>query len=271
MALCNFATLKLLPENKTQPRIAPRIAIVHSAAGRGSLYNFWLKGSSLECHFWVSEKGVIEQYMDTQVRADANYKANDFAISIETESSPSATERWTPAQAAALVKLIDWICKTHGIPREMTKTWDGRGLGYHIQFGSPGAWTPVNKSCPGPARIAQFKVEIVPAVAKAGKVTPKKVGFAPGDSGTGVAFIQECMNILHKERINAKGQSGGKKLLITDPAVFGPKTAEAVRETKRFGDVMNRLAGGKGIKVNGLADQDFLDIISYWVPKVQGK
>lgn len=274
MAICSFAVQKLLPESKTQPRIAPRIAIAHSAAGKGSLYGYWLTGSTLECHFWISEEGVIEQYMDTQVRADANYKANDFAISIETESSVSATERWNPKQAAALIKLTDWICKAHGIPRSLTKTWDGSGLGYHIQFGAPGQWTPVSKSCPGPARIGQFKAEIVPAVAKLGNTKKPKVGFSLGDKGEGVAFIQACMNILHKQRINAKGKAGGGKLEINSPtklAYFGPRTEEAVRETKRFGDVMSKLSGGKGVKVNGLADKEFLDILSFWVPKVQGK
>ena len=165
MALCPFAAKMLLPESHTQPGIVPRIAILHSAASRGSLYNFFRNSSNLESHFWVSEAGRIEQYVDTNVRADANLDANGFAISIETESSPSATERWAPAQAAALVRLLDWICDEHRMPRRLTPTWDGSGIGYHIQFGAPGPWTPVAKSCPGPARIVQARNEIIPAVA----------------------------------------------------------------------------------------------------------
>lgn len=166
MALCPFASHKLLPESATQPKIIPRIVILHSAAGRGSLYNFFKNSSSLESHFWVSSTGVIEQYMDTNVRADANRHANGFAVSIETESTAAATERWTPEQAAAIVRLTDWLCSSYAIPRRLCDRWDGSGIGYHIQFGAPGPWTPVAKSCPGPARIAQMP-EIIAAVQKA--------------------------------------------------------------------------------------------------------
>lgn len=171
MALCPFATHKLLPESRTQPGIVPRVVIMHSAAGRGSLYNFFRTSSSLESHFWVSEKGVIEQYIDTATRADANRNANGFAISIETESSPSATEPWNPVQLAAIVRLVRWCCTEHRIPVRQTPAWDSSGIGWHIQFGAPGPWTPVAKSCPGPARIRQMPA-LIAAVAGAPKPTP---------------------------------------------------------------------------------------------------
>ena len=178
MSLCPFATRKLLPESHTQPAIAPRVAILHSAAGRGSLYGWFLNSSNLESHFWVSETGEIEQYMDTQVRADANLKANAFAVSIETESSPQATERWTPAQAAAIVRLLDWLCTEHpAIKRQQCPAWDGSGIGWHIMFGTPGPWTPVAKSCPGPARIAQARNEIIPAVVAGSTQPPPPKGW----------------------------------------------------------------------------------------------
>lgn len=173
MSLCPFASIRLLPESGTQPVIAPRIAILHSAAGRGSLYNFFLKSSPLESHFWVAESGLIEQYIDTNRRADANRNANGYAVSIETESSPSATERWNPVQAAAIVRLVDWLCTEHpNIKRRQCDKPDGSGIGWHIMFGTPGPWTPVAKSCPGPARIAQARDEIIPAVIAAGSTPP---------------------------------------------------------------------------------------------------
>ena len=162
------ATYRPIPEAYTQPKITARAVIVHSQAGRGSLYGWWLNPASkgLECHFWVSEAGRVEQYVPTDVRADANGEANAFAISIETESSPQATERWNPVQAAALTKLIDWCCTTHGIPRRQMATAYDSGLGWHVMFGAPGPWTSVRgKTCPGPARIPQFRDEIIPAVA----------------------------------------------------------------------------------------------------------
>lgn len=172
MAICPFAVQRLLPESATQPRIKPRVFIMHSAAGRGSLYNFFLNSSNLESHFWVGNDGTIEQYVDTEVRADANLKANSFAISVETESSPAATEPWTEAQAISLVRLGDWAATTHDIPRVQTPTWDGAGFGWHVMFGAPGPWTPVSKSCPGHARVEQAKNVIIPSIREAGRVLP---------------------------------------------------------------------------------------------------
>lgn len=177
MAVCPFATAKLLPESGTQPRITPRAVIMHSAAGRGSLHRFFARSSSLESHFWVSERGVIEQYIDTGRRADANRNANGFAISIETESSPAATEPWTPAQLAAIVRLVRWCCDTHAIPARQIPAWNSSGIGWHIQFGAPGPWTPVAKSCPGPARIRQMPALIAAVAGTTPKPPPNLGGF----------------------------------------------------------------------------------------------
>lgn len=176
-AIYPAATVRLLPEADTQPKIVPRCVIVHSQAGRGSLYGWWLSPESngLECHFWVSETGKVEQYMPTTIRADANGQANGYAISIETESSPEATERWTPAQAAALTDLIAWCCTTHRIPAAEMATPTGSGVAWHVQFGAPGPWTKVKgKTCPGPARIPQLRREIIPAVAARLAAPPAK-------------------------------------------------------------------------------------------------
>lgn len=229
MALYPAAKQMLLPESGSQPKITPRIAILHSAAGRGSLYKFFLNSSNLESHFWVSEAGVVEQYIDTGVRADANLHANSFAISIETESSPSATERWSPAQAAAIVNLLDWICKTHNIPRVLVPTWDGAGIGYHIQFGAPGKWTPVNKSCPGPERIKQTKNEIIPAVAK-GAVPVAKPWVAPEFPGytLKVGMVNKNVATL-KVLLIAAGYGDGVNVKGPAANVFGPGTGRAVQ------------------------------------------
>ena len=174
------ASWRPIPETHTQGRIRPRAVIVHSTAGRGSLYGWWLNPDSdgLEAHFWVAETGRVEQYVDTTVRADANGDANAFAISIETESSPAATERWTEAQARAIVDLIVWCCRTHGIPPRVMTSSTGSGLGWHVMFGAPGPWTKVRgKTCPGPARIPQFRGEVVPAVQRALGAQPQEDPF----------------------------------------------------------------------------------------------
>ncbi len=197
MALCPFATHKLLPESATQPHIAARAVVMHSAAGRGSLYNFFLRSSSLESHFWVGEDGRIEQYIDTARRADANRNANGFAISIETESSPAATEPWNAVQFMAIVRLVRWCCTEHRIPARNIPAWDSSGIGWHVQFGAPGPWTPVSKSCPGPARIRQMP-SLVAAVAAGGDTPPTT---PPTTGGTLMALTDdEQRELLAKVR-----------------------------------------------------------------------
>lgn len=161
------AKLQLIPESATQAHIVPRAIILHSAGGKGSLYGFWLNSSDLECHFWISETGVVEQYMSTTTRADANLHANSFAVSIETESTVTASEPWTQAQLDAIIKLCDWLCETHNIPREQIASPTGSGIGWHVMWGAPGDWTPARgKVCPGPRRIEQTQQIVIPAVAK---------------------------------------------------------------------------------------------------------
>lgn len=168
MAWCPFAIKRPLSENHTQGRIKPRAVVLHTAVSSAdSLYNFFQYNSDLESHFYVSEEGRIEQYMDTEIMADANKNANSFAVSIETEDG-AKIRPWTPVQLDALVRLVTWICDTHGIPKRQIPTAYGSGIGWHVQFGAPGPWTPVAKSCPGQPRIDQTRNELIPRVARGG-------------------------------------------------------------------------------------------------------
>lgn len=158
MARCPFASWD--PHGTTPGgAIKPRVAILHVAAVLG----FPKPHSGLEWHFWISLKGNIFQLVDTELRADANHLANSFAVSIETEGLGDG--KWTPAQIASILRLLRWLNQVHGIPLTVCKTWDGSGVGFHTQFGAPGKWTPVAKSCPGPNRKTQFWDTIVPALA----------------------------------------------------------------------------------------------------------
>jgi hypothetical protein len=169
MALCPGAVLKLLPANASQPRIRPRLIIKHTAVDgqtTTSLYDWWRNPSSrgLESHFYVAKDGTVEQYVDTEVRADANAQANGFAISIETwdgRAPDKPANPWTPAQLAALIRLDDWLCSTHGIPRQIAPSWDGAGIGWHSQFRQ---WSTSGTACPGQPRVDQIVHEIVPAL-----------------------------------------------------------------------------------------------------------
>lgn len=150
--------LRLLPENTTEPRITPRTVIYHSIVGSAeSAYRMFRDFSNLESHFIVDLDGAVWQLVDTGRQADANYKANDFAVSVETaDNGHPDTYPWTSAQLDSLVWLGLELARIHGIPRRRCPAWDEAGYGHHTMFGAPSQWTPVAKTCPGRARIAQF-------------------------------------------------------------------------------------------------------------------
>lgn len=181
MALYPEATHLLLPENATQRRIRPTQAIVHTAVdskAATSLYPYFSRGDvGAETHFFVRTTGQIEQYMDTEVMANANRFADVRAISIETEDDGDPEGNpWTGAQMIALTLLLDWICRTHGIPPVRVPAWDAPGIGWHSMWGfkdpenlkgvlpdSP--WTMYRgKTCPGRTRITQFLEVVLPSL-----------------------------------------------------------------------------------------------------------
>lgn len=158
MARCDFATWN--PAGATPGgKIDPRVVIFHVTAGLGNAKPH----NGLEWHFEVSLSGALEQQVDTNLSAAANYKANPFAISVETEGKGEGF--WTDAQLDMLVRLSEWCLAIHPkITRQRCPTWDGSGFGYHIMFGTPGKWTPVAKACPGPNRIKQFDDVLLPRI-----------------------------------------------------------------------------------------------------------
>lgn len=166
MALCPFAKHKLIAPGSNDPRITPRAAILHvDAGGARTLFSFFrYRSGGIESHFHVPWIGKIEQYRDTDWQADANYHANDFAISIESQGF--AGGKWTRRQLRKIERLLVWLHETHpDIALRVIPEWDSSGVGYHVMFGSPGPWTPVSKSCPGPERIKQFFAVLQPWMA----------------------------------------------------------------------------------------------------------
>ena len=168
----DLAVKKPLPEAESQPRIEPRLVIVHTMDGTLlGTDNLFRTQSVFESHFGVGGPtdgadldGVIFQWMDTDRQADANRNANGFAVSIETSDGGDPDRPWSPKQLDALVRLIGALCDHYEIPRQICDRAEGSGLGWHVMFGAPGPWTPVAKTCPGPVRIKQLKDTVFPAV-----------------------------------------------------------------------------------------------------------
>jgi hypothetical protein len=208
MATFPGASVQLLAQTGQQPRIRPTIVILHTHVGpRGGGHVH--PGKSLEWHFDVAVGGAVRQWVSTDVRADANWRANSFtrngerlgAISIETgdqhfDGDPGLARSWSDlGQFDALVELVTWCCRTHGIPAQECSAWDGAGIGYHSMWGinergagdgrfgryevpeSMGGgtarlnnpWTTaLGKTCPGPGKIAEFPAVLAAVQARLG-------------------------------------------------------------------------------------------------------
>jgi len=218
---CPFATHKPIPEAWTQRAIDTRAVVVHSAGGHGELYGWWQSDAShgLESTFFICDDqtkgyldGEIVQYLGVGIKADANGEANSFAASIETASSVSARERWTPAQAEALTRLLDWICTVAPkVERRLMDTPTDAGIAWHVQFGAPGPWTQVRgKVCPGPERIKQLRAEIIPAVAAMATQptptppTPQPEGFLMALTDDEQAELLAKTRDIHEQWIGTK-------------------------------------------------------------------
>jgi hypothetical protein len=164
---------KLLPEWRAQSKITPLLILDHTIVGT-ALGAWWYfhDSTGIESHFIVrgrqsgSANGHIWQLMDTGREADANWDANDKAISIETEDNGAdPIEPWSPAQLASLVWLHNKLATLHPtIRRAEAVDCDGPGLGYHAKLGAPSCWTPARgKTCPASARISQWRSVLLPA------------------------------------------------------------------------------------------------------------
>lgn len=271
MAIYPKAKKCLLPESSTQPKIIPRIIVDHTQAGSNSVYGLW-QSSGLESHFWISRTGLVEQYMDTEVQADANFKANRFlvgnvaygAVSIETENSPSATQAayhggkgskafdvdpWTDAQLKALIALHEWLAVTHPkIKRQACDAPFGSGLGYHSMWGTgPTDWIPAKskgKTCPGTSRIAQHQKILLPAFTKSTGTSTGPFGAVkrawrpinPGDTDASIAKAGGLTNEVSEIQQILTHLKDRWKNKAFDPkgvnGTYGPSTQAAISAFK---------------------------------------
>lgn len=91
------------------------------------------------------------------------------------------------------------------------------------------------------------------------------VGFHMGDSGMGVEFIENMMNILIPYRMNTRNEMKAKR--IRTDGWYEGETAAAVGEFQRFCNAFWKLTGStKRIAVDGIAGPVTLGLIAQWVP-----
>ena len=161
--------MELQPESDSQQAIRPTQFIVHSIAGPWTAkrtFEYWRDSTNLESHFGLGYTGDLGQFIGTETRADANAAATrrpdgTGAVSIETASNTKASDPWTDAQVEQLINVGVWLHRTHGIPLRLCRSADDPGYGWHRQFD---AWNPSAHSCPGDARVTQFKTVVFPGI-----------------------------------------------------------------------------------------------------------
>ncbi|WP_086809793.1 peptidoglycan recognition protein family protein [Streptomyces reticuliscabiei] len=161
--------MELQPESDDQPAIRPTQFIVHSIIAPWSArrtYEYWRDSTNLESHFGVDYEGTVGQYIGTQTRADANAGANrradgTGAVSAETASNLEGSDPWNDKQIEDLIAIGAWLHQEHGIPLRICRTHDDPGFGYHRLFPQ---WSTSGTTCPGTARIKQFREVVFPGI-----------------------------------------------------------------------------------------------------------
>lgn len=157
---------------------------LHTQAGNGSLFNFFNGPGKASSVFWVSKTGLVEQYMDSDMQAEADLDGNDATVSIETEGG---TEPWTPEQLASIIALVRWLCDVYNLPKRLATSSkigeESRGISWH-RLGIDGNFPALpsryagrkqrgggmhysratGKVCPGDARIDQIFDAVLPGV-----------------------------------------------------------------------------------------------------------
>lgn len=175
---------ELQPESDDQPAIRPTQFIVHSIIAPWTAkrtYEYWRDSTNLESHFGLGYEGDLGQFIGTETRADANYGANrradgTGAVSIETASNLQGSDPWTAAQVEELIKLGVWLHQRHGIPLRLCRTHDDPGFGYHRLHPE---WAVSGTSCPGDARVRQFKEVVFPGIVARAASTEEEDDMTP--------------------------------------------------------------------------------------------
>lgn len=193
-ALWRLLSKEFIPSSKITAYNRVNLHVAVSEAD--SLYGFFNQPKRASSHFYVRKSGVVEQYIDTATRGEADLEGNDATISVETQGGLKDANRepWTEAQVVALGELVAWLHKEHGIPLRLAKDSkigeSSHGVSWH-RLGIDGAFPELpsplagreqrgggmrysnarGKSCPGNAKINQ--IPDVLAVAKAIANPPK--------------------------------------------------------------------------------------------------
>ncbi|MFF2954343.1 peptidoglycan recognition family protein [Kitasatospora sp. NPDC057965] len=204
--------MELQPESDEQPAIRPTQVIFHSVAAPWTprrMYEYWRDSTNLESHFGVGYDGSVGQFIGTETRADANFRANrradgSGAVSVETASTDQHTDPWTGAQLQALINLGLWLHQRHGIPIRECRAESDPGFGVHRLFPE---WAASGTACPGDARVRQFRDVVLPGIARAAAGQPTTIP-APAPAPTPIPeddmpYSEDQLRTMIREEVAA--------------------------------------------------------------------
>jgi hypothetical protein len=151
--------------------IRARGLLVHTNAGSkpaslNGIYTYGNVDGNTKPTYQVQGDGTAGKFLPSNRKGQANYRADDFFLSIETQDDGWPTPGdipWKPAQAERIAEIIAFESIVNDFPIETPLKWDGTGVGAHTDpFGYP-YWTKYDgKVCPGSKRKAQLRNEVMP-------------------------------------------------------------------------------------------------------------
>ena len=116
-------------------RISPNLGLIlHHAVQNGSVWPTFEHGD-VSAHFWVSQTGLIEQYVDSDVVAWHAMQLNSRYCGVETEGCASAANGYADPMSDAMVsglgRLFAEGMRRHGWPALLANADGQSGFGYH--------------------------------------------------------------------------------------------------------------------------------------------
>lgn len=176
--------------------------------------------------FWISDDGLLEEYVDADLRAWAQAGGNSTYNSVETSGTPD--QPLTPSQVETLAHLYAWGHVTYGWPLTLAEKPGEKGFGWHGMGGDAWGGHPY---CPGEKRKAQ-RGEVLARTKEilALNPTPRKpvVAVTHADRVLGLHTPlmqgQDVKNVQHA--LNAAGE------ILTESGLYDQATADAAQDFK---------------------------------------
>jgi N-acetylmuramoyl-L-alanine amidase-like protein len=231
MARYSAATWKPIGSGGTVRMNRYDLLVVHTMVGNLVGTDNYFRQQPNNSHFglggqWGADAsakldGRLYQWVDTAFRSAATREGNPRVIAVEcadnAPANPGGIKPFTDAQCDALVGLMVWAHKTHGIP--LVAAHDSKpgtvGIGWHklgcdpYRVSGGELWSSAyGKVCPGDARIAQ----IPRLIARAQAI----VNGTNQEDEVSVADVETALkNVLHIDELAVpKGQANNNQLAV---------------------------------------------------------